>query len=414
VLGLGYIGLPTALFYRRAGYAIHGIDTNEELVSELRDGKIRMKEEGLEQIAQKHLSSISLSSSYEDIGDIDVFVLCLPSPIDERGKPVIRYLENSVSSIASRIKKDCLVLVESTVPVGTTEKLGELYGRVSGKKLDKDYWFAHCPERVLPGKVVQEMDMNHRLAGGITERSTNLAVAFLNTVFDSSLIHATNARTSETAKLAENAFRDVNIAYANELARLCTSLKIDVMEVIELANLHPRVDILNPGLGVGGYCLPKDGWILVESVREFGGDGVLIPAARQVNDGMPAHVSKRIRDVVLDLSLRSSIGVLGLSFKPDVSDTRNSPSLDLIKLLGSTGMEVIVYDPMIDEKYGDRKAESIDDVLASCDVLVLGAAHQVLKDELRGTDLSNKVFVDPHGTMTDMRTKVLKYIGLSI
>ncbi len=414
VLGLGYIGLPTALFYRRAGFSIHGIDTNEDLVRELKTGKIRMKEDGLEQMAEEYLSSIRLFTSYADIDEIDVFVLCLPSPIDESGKPVIRYLENSIEDIAKRVKKEILVLIESTIPVGTTERLSDLFGKVSGKKLDKDFWFAHCSERVLPGKVVQEMDSNHRLAGGVSESSSTLAIAFLNTIFDSSLIHATKSRTSETAKLAENAFRDVNIAFANELARLCTSLSIDVMEVISLANLHPRVDILNPGLGVGGYCLPKDGWILVESARGMGGDGILIPTARQVNDSMPAHVSKRIREVVLDKSLRPSIGILGLSFKPNVSDTRNSPALALIKLLESSGLEVIVYDPIVDERHGEKKVDSIDDVLSSCDVLVLGSAHQILKEELRGLDLTKKVLVDPHGTMTDIKAHVGKYIGLSV
>lgn len=373
-----------------------------------------MKEEGLEKIAEKYLSEIKVGTSYEGISEIDVFVLCLPSPIDEEGKPVVRYLENSVRDIANRVKKECLLLVESTVPVGTTEKLAEIFRDVNGKKLDHDFWFAHCPERVLPGKVVEEMNSNHRLAGGVTNASTELAVAFLNTVFHAELIHATRSRISETAKLAENAFRDANIAYANELAKFCTVLEIDVTEVIQLANLHPRVDILNPGLGVGGYCLPKDGWILVESVRPFGEEGILIPAARQVNDSMPAHVSKRIRETVLDMSLRPTIGILGLSFKPDVSDTRNSPALDLIKLLGFTGMEVVVYDPMVFEKHGDKKVESLEEVLASCDVLVLGAAHQILKKELQNKDLSQKVFVDPHGTMIDIATQVRKYIGLSV
>jgi UDP-N-acetyl-D-mannosaminuronic acid dehydrogenase len=186
------------------------------------------------------------------------------------------------------------------------------------------------------------------------------------------------------------------------------------MEVISLANLHPRVDILNPGLGVGGYCLHKDGWILVESARGLGGDGILIPAARQVNDSMPAHVSKRIRDIVRDQSLKQSVGVLGLSFKPDVSDTRNSPALDLIELLRASGLEVIVYDPIVYEEHGDRKVDSVKEILSSCDVLVLGSAHQILIDELRKTNLTGKVFVDPHGTMTEIKEKVEKYIGLSV
>jgi UDP-N-acetyl-D-mannosaminuronic acid dehydrogenase len=414
IVGLGYIGLPTALFYKRSGLAITGIDTNEELVAELREGKIRMKEDGLEQIAEQHLSDLVLDTSYESITDSDVFVLCLPSPIDENNKPVTRYLENSVADIASLVTRDCLVIVESTVPVGTTERLSSLFAETSRRTPDEAFWFAHCPERVHPGQVVHEMDTNHRLAGGVSELSTSLAVAFLKTVFNPELIHPTSARVSETAKLAENAFRDTGIAYANELAKLCASLSIDVREVIELANLHPRVDILNPGLGVGGYCLPKDGWILVESVRQFNGEGVFIPAARQVNDSMPAHVSKRIRDIVLDLSLKSTVGILGVSFKPNVSDTRNSPSLKLINLLWSTGMEVIVYDPLVEQKVGDRKVDSIDEILQSCDIVVLGAAHEVLLEELQGKDLSNIVFVDPPGAVSNLKDHVRKYVGLSI
>jgi UDP-N-acetyl-D-mannosaminuronic acid dehydrogenase len=413
IVGLGYIGLPTALFYKRNGLAITGVDTNEELVAELRRGKIRMKENGLQHIAEKHLPHIVLENSYDSIADSDVFVLCLPSPIDENNKPVTRYLENSVADIASKAIGDCLVIVESTVPVGTTERLSSLFAETSGKPPDESFWFAHCPERVFPGQVIEEMDTNHRLAGGVSEMSTSLAVAFLKTVFKPELIHPTNARVSEAAKLAENASRDVGIAYANELAKLCTVLSIDVREVIELANLHPRVDILNPSLGVGGYCLPKDGWILVESARPFDGDGVLIPAARQVNDSMPAHVSKRIRELVLDLSLKSTVGFLGVSFKPNVSDTRSSPSLELIKLLWSTGIEVIVYDPLVEQKVGDRKVDSIDEILQSCDIVVLGAAHDLLLKELQEKDLSKIVFVDPPGFAQSLKKRVRKYVGLS-
>jgi UDP-N-acetyl-D-mannosaminuronic acid dehydrogenase len=414
IVGLGYIGLPTALFYKKNGLDIAGIDTNEELVTELRAGKIRMKENGLQQIADNHLSDIVLDTSYDNIADTDVFVLCLPSPIDENNKPVTRYLENSVVDIASKATGDCLVIVESTVPVGTTERLLRLFAETSGKVLDETLWVAHCPERVFPGQVVEEMDTNHRLAGGVSEMSTSLAVAFLKTVFRPELIHPTTAMVSEAAKLAENAFRDVGIAYANELAKLCTALSIDVREVIELANLHPRVDILNPSLGVGGYCLPKDGWILVESVRPLNGEGVLIPAARKVNDSMPAHVSKRIRELVLDLSLKSIVGILGVGFKPNVSDTRNSPSLYLINLLWSTGIEVIVYDPLVEQKVGDRKVDSIDEVLQSCDIVVLGAAHDLILKELEEKDLSGIVFVDPPGFAQEFRTRVSKYVGPSI
>ncbi|MFW9800854.1 MAG: nucleotide sugar dehydrogenase, partial [Candidatus Thorarchaeota archaeon] len=307
-----------------------------------------------------------------------------------------------------------LVIVESTVPVGTTDRLARYFEKKSGKKLDKDFWFAHCPQRVLPGSIVQEMNDNHRLAGGVTEKSTSLALAFLGTVLAPELLHPTTARVSETAKLAENAFRDVSIAYANELAHICTALSIDVMEVIALANLHPRVNILSPGLGVGGYCLPKDGWILVQSAPGDSDEGVLIQAARQVNTGMPAHVSKRIRDAILDLSLKPTVGLLGVSFKPNVSDTRNSPSLELIKLLWATGIEVVVYDPLVDKEHGDRTVNSLSEILASCDILVLGAAHDVLIEELGARSLDETVLVDPAGKVPHLSDKVRRYVGLSI
>ncbi len=414
VVGLGYIGLPTALFYKKKGLSIIGIDTNEELISELREGKIRVKEEGLEELAREHLSEIKVDSSYDSLSQSDVFILCLPSPIDESGKPVTQFLENSLTDIAARVTKECLVLVESTVPVGTTDRLAKYFEKKSGKKLDKDFWFAHCPERVLLGSIVQEMNTNHRLAGGVTEKSTSLAVTFLGTVFSSRLIHPTSARVSETAKLAENASRDVSIAYANELAQICTTLSVDVMDVIALANLHPRVNILNPGLGVGGYCLPKDGWILVESTPDQEEDGVLIQAARKVNDSMPAHVSKRIRDVVLDLSLKPTVGLLGVSFKPNVSDTRNSPSLELITLLGATGMEVVVYDPLVNQEFGDRAVDSLNEMLQSCDIVVLGAAHDILVEELSAGNLRETVLVDPAGKVPNLSEKVRRYVGLSV
>ena len=348
VIGLGYIGLPTAIFYVMRGMDVLGIDTNSELVDFLRKGKVPIHEEGLGELASEYLPKIELQTTYDSVEDVDVCVLCLPSPVDENGKPIIKYLENAVVDIAKRIKHGCLVLNESTVPVGTTQSLLELFVKES-RSDGKEIWFAHCPERVLPGKVVEEMDTNHRLAGGTSEEATSLAVAFLQSVFKPELIHPTSSGVSEAAKLAENAFRDVNIGYANELAKLCTRMSIDVSEVIKLANLHPRVSILNPGLGVGGYCLPKDGWILVESAKAKGGKAELIPAARHVNDSMPAHVAERIKNEVLTRKARVSVGLLGLAFKENVSDTRNSPTVGLLKSLKSNEIDVIVYDTLVED-----------------------------------------------------------------
>ena len=414
VFGLGYIGLPTALYYASKGIPVKGLDTNGGMIEDLENGIIRMKERGLEELAQEHLGKIELMSSYESVNRADVCVLCLPSPIDENKKPVIRYLEDSVAQLAKILKRGALILIESTVPVGTTERLAQLFGSVSGLELDKDYWFAHCPERVLPGQVIKEIEANDRLVGGVTETSTELATAFLTTIFNPERVHPTTARVSEAAKLAENAFRDVNIAYANELAKICTGLDIDVTEVIRLANLHPRVSILNPGIGVGGYCLPKDGWLLVESVREKPVQTELIPAARSVNDSMPSHVFERIRQIDhATLSLRRVIGVLGLSFKPNVSDTRNSPSVELIRILISAGLNVIVYDPFVNRDFGAKRADSLDAVLTACEIIVVGVGHGQVIEELRTKDLSQKVIVDPCNVVPDLREYVKQYIGLS-
>jgi len=414
IIGMGYIGLPTALFYAMRGMKVRGIDTNQVLIEGLKKGIIPIHEVGLGDIAEKHLSKIQLTNSYDDVGESDVFVLCLPSPVDETGKPIIRYLELAVKDIAKVSKKGCLILVESTVPVGTTERLAELFAEESDFTPDSDFWFAHCPERVLPGKVVEEMDTNHRLAGGASESSTELAVALLTQVFKTELVHPTSASVSEAAKLAENAFRDTNIAYANELAKLCTTMEIDVSEVIKLANLHPRVEILNPGLGVGGYCLPKDGWILVESARERGGSAELIPAARHVNDSMPWHVSKRIREEVLDYDKEATVGLLGISFKENVSDTRNSPSVELLQALTSTDVSVIVYDPLVDEGFGAKQADTLAGLLGVSDIVVLCVGHNLIVKELEEQDLREKVFVDPRSLMPEMKGKVKKYVGLSV
>ena len=413
VIGLGYIGLPTALFYAMRKLTVRGVDTNAALVSGLKNGKIPIHEEGLSEIAKKQLPRIILQSNYNGLEDTDVFVLCLPSPIDEAGKPVVTFLENAVIDIAKRVNTGCLIINESTVPVGTTNKLSKLFARESQMSSD-EFWFAHCPERVLPGKVIEEMDTNHRLAGGINELSTSLATAFLQSVFEPELIHPTTADISEAAKLAENAFRDVNIAYANELAKMCASLEIDVSEVIELANLHPRVSILHPGIGVGGYCLPKDGWILVESARAKGGDAKLIPAARHVNDSMPLHVAQIIQSEVLKEKQRLTVGLLGLAFKENVSDTRNSPSVELLNILTSTDIDVAVFDPLVKESFGAKKAESLDDLLNSCKIITLCVGHQQIVTGLSSNNLSDKIFVDPRNMMPELKTKVKKYVGLTV
>jgi len=414
VIGLGYIGLPTALFIAMRGFNVRGVDTNQSMIESLKKGVIPIHEIGLSEIAENYLSRIKLSSSYEGLEKTDVFMLCLPSPITEDGVPVIRYLEHAVKSIAKCTEAGCLVLVESTVPVGTTEYLALLFERESNLQPDNQFWFAHCPERVLPGKLIEEIDKNHRLVGGISNKSTNLALAFLSQIFTPELLHPTLASVSEVTKLVENAYRDVNIAYANEIAKLCSSFSIDVFEVIRLANLHPRVSILRPGLGVGGYCLPKDGWIFVESARKRGETAELIPAARNVNNSMPSYVSNKIREEVLKNSKEGRVGLLGISFKENVSDTRNSPTIELIRALVSTDIDTLVYDPFVNESFGAKSIATIRRLIELADYIVLCVGHDEIIKELQKFNLSNKIFFDPSGLMPNLRNLVKKYIGLSV
>jgi len=414
IIGMGYIGLPTALFYAMRGVKVQGLDTNQSLINQLRKGIIPIHEDGLTDIANEFISKVQLVNSYDDVGESDIFVLCLPSPVDENGKPVIKYLENAVKDIAKVSKKGGLILIESTIPVGATEHLAQLFARECDFKLDTDFWFAHCPERVLPGKVVEEMNTIHRLVGGISIESTELATTFLSQIYGAELVHPTSSSVSEATKLAENAYRDVNIAYANELAKLCTAMSIDVTEVIKLANLHPRVDILSPGLGVGGYCIPKDGRILVESAREKGGIAELIPAARHVNDSMPLHVSKRIREEILNHTNEGTVGLLGLAFKENVSDIRSSPTIELLRALTSTDVSVIVYDPLVNESFGAKQADSMVELLNNSDIVVLCVGHDQIIKELEAQNLTEKIFVDPRNLMPQMKSKVKRYVGLSI
>lgn len=415
VVGLGYIGLPTALIISENGYTVLGIDTDESLVAELRRGTIRAKEKGLEQLAERHLSRINIHTQYSVLDNVDVCVLCLPSPIDENRRPVLTYLENSISHLARQLTNGGLFLIESTIPVGATELLAKRFEKLSGLRLDENFWFAHCPERVLPGNILKEMDSIHRLVGGVSSDSTDLAVAFLRSLFRENLIHPTSSRISETAKLAENSFRDVNIAFANELAALCSSLSVDVFKIVELANLHPRVAILNPGIGVGGYCLPKDGWILVDSANNRGSRADLIPVARMVNDRMPSLILGCIREAIsTGSSEKPRIGLLGLAFKANTSDTRNSPALEIHRQCLAIGIEVITYDPLVSQETVSMMAQSIDDVLESCEMVVLCVGHDIIVEELHTKELSEKVLLDPTNTVPSLRDHVKIYIGLSL
>jgi UDP-N-acetyl-D-mannosaminuronic acid dehydrogenase len=415
VVGLGYIGFPTALFYAESGYQVVGIDLDENVIEDLRNGEIRINEKGLDEKASKYLSGIELFSEYKDLKNIDIYVLCLPSPIDVKYQPNLEYLESSLSTIASMTNTSTLIIIESTVPVGFTESQANLFAENSSSIHDKDFWFAHSPERVLPGSVVSEMEENQRLIGGVSQKATNLASAFLGSVFGPDKIQQTKSRISETSKLAENAYRDTCIAFANELARISTELEVDVRDVIRFANMHPRVDILEPGLGVGGYCFPKDGWILVNSTSKTKGLAELIPSARSVNDYMPQHTLRRLKKELGEEYLNiTSIGIVGISYKPNVNDTRMSPSLSLIDLLKAENIQVQGYDPFVSNSDSIRMTNNLDELVNSNDVVIFAVNHDGLESKLLSFDLSEKIIVDPTGALKEHKDKFRAYVGLTV
>ncbi|MFO8109946.1 MAG: nucleotide sugar dehydrogenase [Thermoplasmata archaeon] len=340
VLGLGYIGLPTAALFANRGFEVVGVDTDPERVARVNKGAFDISEPGLEAFLRDALNTGNLRATLRG-EKADVFIICVPTPIDEEKKAVLSYVESAGKMISSVLKKKDLVILESTVPPGTTENVLLPILEESGLKAGEDFSLSHCPERVMPGKILKELTENRRIIGGIDELSCRRARELYSTFVEGD-IHITNPTTAEFTKLAENTYRDVNIALANEFAKLCELHGTDVWTMRELANNHPRVDILKPGPGVGGHCLPVDPWFLVN------GDKELIPKAREINEKMVEHVARMI---INSTPKGGIVTILGSSYKANTEDERNSPTRYLVPLLED--LEVRVHDPYVRKQRGD-------------------------------------------------------------
>jgi len=349
VVGLGYIGLPTAALLATKGFNVLGVDVQPLVVETIGRGDIHITEPMLDVLVKQAVASGRLRTSLKPEA-ADIFILAVPTPFKLDHVPDLDYVEAAARSIAPRLSPGNLVILESTCPVGTTELvqqwLIEERATLSLKSFTSpdQIYIAHCPERVLPGHIVKELVENDRIVGGVNSESTQIAIDFYHT-FVCGQILSTDSRTAELAKLAENTFRDINIAYANELSMVCDKLKIDVWDLIRLANHHPRVDILQPGPGVGGHCIAVDPWFIVDSAPE---ESRLIRTAREVNLKKTANVIQALCKEASQLD-HPVIACLGLAYKADIDDLRESPAVDIAYELGAANIgKIIAVEPHID------------------------------------------------------------------
>ena len=373
VLGLGYIGLPTASTFARCGLVVIGVDINKYVVSTLRNGELHISEPGLQSLVREAVKSGRLQIS-ETPAKADAFIIAVPTPFytDERGSyheqayrlADMRAVTSAAELIVSHLQPGNLVILESTSPPRTTVDLVQPILERSGLKAGTDFHLAYSPERVLPGKIIQELTENARVIGGI-DRASAEAGRDLYSTFVTGEIVLTDATTAEMVKLMENTYRDVNIAIANEFSRLADRFGVDIWEAINIANRHPRVKILSPGPGVGGHCISVDPWFLVEAAPDL---TELINAARHVNDRQPQFVVDLVTRCLGDDLEGKRIAALGLAFKPDVDDLRESPAIEAVKLLADAGAKVHSYEPykLNPEIPGLNSEPSIEATISRC------------------------------------------------
>lgn len=403
VIGLGYIGLPTAAVIASRGIDVIGIDVSEKAVDTINQGKVHIVEPDLDMVVQAAVTMGKLRASLTP-EPADAFMIAVPTPFKEGKKPDLRYIQQAAEAIAPVLEKGNLVILESTSPVGATEKLASWLQAARpdlhfpGQSANEsDVFVAHCPERVLPGHVLEELVSNDRIIGGMSEACSDKAIE-LYKVFVRGDCITTNARTAEMAKLTENSFRDVNIAFANELSIICDELKINVWELIALSNRHPRVNILSPGPGVGGHCIAVDPWFIVDSAPE---SARMIRTAREINDGKPDYVIGKVK-AAADEFKRPVIACLGLAFKPDIDDLRESPAMDITEQLASMDVgELLAVEPNIDQLPPSLLSAgvtllSLQEALEKANVLVVLVDHKPFKS-LTIDEVNTKLVVDTRG-----------------
>lgn len=391
MIGLGYIGLPTATLFASRRKKVIGVDVNAYAVDTINQGRIHIVEPELDMLVQAAVHGGYLRATLTP-EPADAFLIAVPTPFLEGNKPDLSYIADAAKAIAPVLAKGNLVILESTSPVGTTEQLAQWlaearpdlsFPQQAGE--EADIQVAYCPERVLPGRVVHELVSNDRVIGGMTQKATEMAIELYRIFVEGALV-PTNARTAEMCKLTENSFRDVNIAFANELSLICDRLNINVWELISLANRHPRVNILQPGAGVGGHCIAVDPWFIVDTTPE---EARIIRMAREVNDYKPEWVVEKVKAAMAGvLAVRSDarmadvkVACLGLAFKPDIDDLLESPAALIARQLSNFGCQILAVEPNVDALPGKLAADnvslvSLDFALDNADVVCVLVKHQ--------------------------------------
>ena len=387
VVGLGYIGLPTAALLASVGFNVIGVDVDSHVVETINQGRIHIVEPDLAELVRSAVA-VGRLKAYTKPHAADIYMVCVPTPFyggEVIPRPNVEYVMAATRSIAALVKSGDSVILESTSPVGTTQQMAHLLGQ-SGADVTKIH-IAYCPERVLPGKIMTELVENDRVVGGLTPAATHAVSEFYRTFVRGEVLES-DAKTAEMCKLTENSFRDVNIAFANELSMLCAKSGINVWNLISLANRHPRVNILQPGAGVGGHCIAVDPWFIVAGDPEI---ARLIRTAREVNNSKTEWVIDQIKIAVADASARigrkPKIACLGLAFKPNIDDLRESPAVHITNALLSKGYDVVAVEPNI-EAHDRFTLVSLEDALKMADVFVVLVKHgeflnKNVKDALR-------------------------------
>lgn len=380
VIGLGYIGLPTALMFAKSGVKVVGTDYNENLVDSLSQGKLTFGEEGLEELFQEAVSKeIKFTTEYQKT---DTYIITVSTPYVNSSKKIDpRYVISSIISVLEVCEKGAIIIIESTVSPGTIDKYIRPEIQQRGFVLGKDVHLVHAPERIIPGNMIYELEHNSRTIGA-DDPEVGERVKELYSKFCKSEIILTDIRSAEMSKVIENTYRDVNIAFANELAKICREDNLDIYEIIRIANKHPRVNILQPGPGVGGHCISVDPWFLVGDYPDLTN---LILTARKINDSMPTHVLKRIRDIMREHNITdiSKIGLYGLTYKENVDDTRESPTLQLLQRMDEhLAFGVKVYDPFIKTRIVDHQFMNFEDFINEIEIIVIMVGHDHIKKNM--------------------------------
>jgi UDP-N-acetyl-D-mannosaminuronic acid dehydrogenase len=421
VLGSGYVGLPTAALFADAGFRIEAVDVRREVVDAVNSGVSPVREPGLQELVKRNVLAGRLKSSLSSQADLrkaDAVIISVQTPIYKSKKPNLSFLKKALKEVGRGCHEGTLVVVSSTIPPGTMANLVKpTLEALTGLRVESDFYLAYVPERIAPGRALQEFVESPRLVGGIGPNSTRVASELFKAVCKN--VIETDATVAEVAKLAENTFRDVNIAFANQLALICEHYGVDVKKVIKLANTHPRVAIHNPGPGVGGPCLPKDPYLLISGVKSSRRD--LVRTARRINDSMPGHVVEMVLLALKDAGKEVGnvkVTVLGTAYKADVADSRLSPADPIIRRLLRLGIKVTAYDPYCQESFGAEMARDLHCAVRDSDCIIVVTDHAEFKKVdlklLRSEFKEKPIIIDARRVFDPniVKTFGFKYYGL--